>query len=39
MPRHPFPLRVSHTMVYYRLEFIQGTGRGVKRVVEAEKGR
>ena len=23
----------------YRIEFIQGTGRGAKRVVEAEKGR
>ena len=23
----------------YRIEFIQGMGRGVKRVVEAEKGR
>jgi hypothetical protein len=23
----------------YRLEFIQGLGRGVKRVVESEKGR
>jgi hypothetical protein len=23
----------------YRVEFIQGMGRGVKRVVEAEKGR
>jgi hypothetical protein len=28
----------GHTRVY-RIEFIQGTGRGVKRVVEAEKGR
>jgi hypothetical protein len=25
--------------VKYRIEFIQGMGRGVKRVVEAEKGR
>jgi hypothetical protein len=24
---------------YYRIEFIQGMGRGVKRVVKAEKGR
>jgi hypothetical protein len=23
----------------YRIEFIQGMGRGVKRVIEAEKGR
>jgi hypothetical protein len=30
MPRHPFP---------WRDQFIQGMGRGVKRVVEAEKGR
>ena len=26
-------------MVQYRIEFIRGMGRGVKRVVEAEKGR
>ena len=37
MPRHPFPLRTSHMMVQYRIEFIKGMGRGVKRVVEAEK--
>ena len=35
MPRHPFPLRDQP----HRTEFIQGIGRGVKRVVEAEKGR
>jgi hypothetical protein len=28
-----------NTMVQYRIEFIQGMGQGVKRVVEAEKGR
>jgi hypothetical protein len=39
MPRYPFPPGTSHTMVEYRIEFIQGMGRGVKRVVEAEKGR
>ena len=39
MPRHPFPLRDLPQMVEYRIEFIQGMGRGVKRVVEAEKGR
>ena len=27
------------TILKYRIEFIQGMGRGVKRVVEAEKGR
>ena len=37
MPKHPFSLR-DHT-VWYRIEFIQGTGRGVQRVVEAERGR
>jgi hypothetical protein len=26
-------------MVWYRIEFTQDTGKGVKRVVEAEKGR
>jgi hypothetical protein len=26
-------------MEWYRIEFIQGMGRGVKRVAEAEKGR
>jgi hypothetical protein len=26
-------------MVQYRIEFIQGMGRGFKRVVETEKGR
>jgi hypothetical protein len=26
-------------MVYYRIEFIKGMGRGVKRVAKAEKGR
>jgi hypothetical protein len=26
-------------MVQYKIKFIQGMGRGVKRVVEAEKGR
>jgi hypothetical protein len=26
-------------MVYQEIEFIQGMGRGVKRAVEAEKGR
>ena len=26
-------------MVQYRIEFIQGVGWGVKRVVEAEQGR
>jgi hypothetical protein len=26
-------------MVYYRIEFIQGMGRGVKRILKAEKGR
>jgi hypothetical protein len=39
MPRDPFPLRDPPQMVEYRIEFIQGMGRGVKRVVEAEKGR
>jgi len=32
----PSPWETSHM---YRVEFIQGMGRGVKRVVEAEKGR
>ena len=27
------------TLVWYRIEFIQGMGRGIKRVVEAEKDR
>ena len=27
------------TMAQYRIEFIQGMGRGVERVVEADKGR
>ena len=36
MSRHLFPLRdQSHNCI----EFIQGMGRGVKRVVEAERGR
>jgi hypothetical protein len=35
----PSPGGTSHTRVQYRIEFIQGMGRGVKRVVEAEKGR
>jgi hypothetical protein len=39
MPRHPFPLRDHTHDGIYRIEFIQGMGRGVKRVVEAEKGR
>jgi hypothetical protein len=33
IPRYPFPLRDQLQ------EFIQGMGRGVKRVVVAEKGR
>ena len=36
---HPFPLRDKPHDVFYRKEFIQGVGRGVRRVVEAEKGR
>ena len=39
MPRHPFPLRGHTHDGIYRIEFIQGMGRGVKRVIEAEKGR
>ena len=39
MLRHPFPLRDKPHDVFYRKEFIQGVGRGVRRVVEAEKGR
>jgi hypothetical protein len=30
---------VSYRIVSYRIEFIHGIGRGVKRVVEAKKGR
>jgi hypothetical protein len=33
------PAMAVNTMVQYRIEFIQGMGQGVKRVVEAEKGR
>jgi hypothetical protein len=29
----------SHTVEEYRIEFIQDMGRGVKKAVEAEKGR
>jgi hypothetical protein len=32
-------LGTSHMTVYYRKEFIKGIGRGVRRVVEVEKGR
>jgi len=39
MLRHPFPRETSHMTVEYRIEFIQGMGRGVEGVVEAEKGR
>jgi hypothetical protein len=41
MSRHPFTLRdkSQDCIVLNRIEFIQGMGRGVKRVVEAEKGR
>jgi hypothetical protein len=40
MLRHSFLLRDQpHNMVEYRIEFIQGLGRGIERVVEAEKGR
>ena len=36
MLRHPFPLK---NQSQDRIEFIQGMGRGVRRVVEVEKGR
>ena len=39
MPKHPPPQGTSHKLVQYRIQFIQGMGRGVKRVVEAEKDR
>jgi hypothetical protein len=35
----PSPWGTSHTTVWYRTEFIQGMGKGVKVVVETEKGR
>jgi hypothetical protein len=38
MPRHSFPLR-DHTTVEYRIEFIQGMRKGVKREVKTEKDR
>jgi hypothetical protein len=37
--RHRFSQGTSLMMVYYRIEFIKGMGRGVKRVAKAEKGR
>ena len=39
MPRHPFSPRDQPHKIQYRIEFIQGMGRGAKRVIEAEKGR
>jgi hypothetical protein len=35
----PSPWGSSHTLVYFRIEFIQDMEKGVKRVVETEKGR
>jgi hypothetical protein len=37
--RHPFPPGTSHRTVQYTKEFIQGMGRGKKRVVETERQR
>jgi hypothetical protein len=37
MQRHPFPRR-DQPQGLYSIEFMQGMGRGVKRVVETEKG-
>jgi hypothetical protein len=37
--KHPFPQGIKHMMVSYRIEFIQGMGRGVKRIVELERER
>lgn len=41
---HPLPMRyqtqdTQHTMIQYRIEFIQAIGREVEKVVETEKGR
>jgi hypothetical protein len=34
----PLPEGPATQLVLYRIEFIQGMGRGIKRVVEAKKG-
>ena len=41
MLRHPLPLRhqSQDSIVQNKIEFIKGIGRGVKRIVEAEKSR
>jgi hypothetical protein len=39
MLRHPFPMRGQPQRVLYRTEFIQGMGRGVKRVAEGGRER
>jgi hypothetical protein len=38
-PEGPDTMYYKYTMVQYRIGFIQGMERGVKRVVEAENGR
>jgi hypothetical protein len=38
MPRHPFPSEAPATRRYYKIEFVQGMGRGVEEA-ETKKGR